>query len=291
MPEGTLHAVRNVTPALSYHRFPSTLQTRRGLLARSGGWRLPRHPTGGDPVERRARGDDGAGQCRGYWRSGRMRWIAPVLTETTASRRSHCSGVLGERPARLRSAGDSVNSFDWRALLADADDALGLWAGGGGQRKNVPSPDKKSQKVGATSRRSPEDSLYEPSVGDVVAVRFHAKQVRARVVDVASPSKPPRFCRVHYATYGNKYDELVECSSLRPRTDGAKLVVKVGAKCKVPWGDSSDESSTPPRHRRDACSMAWRCRFLTARRVGLGPVGAEKSDFGPNWSPAESKTG
>ena len=21
-----------------------------------------------------------------------------------------------------------------------------------------------------------------------------------------------------------------------------------------------------PRHRRDACSMAWRCRFLTARR-------------------------
>ena len=72
-------------------------------------------------------------------------------------------------------------------------------------------------------------------------MRFHAKQVRARVVDVASPSKPPRFCRVHYATYGSKYDELVECSSLRPRTDGAKLVVKVGAKCKVPWGDSSDE--------------------------------------------------
>ena len=25
----------------------------------------------------------------------------------------------------------------------------------------------------------------------------------------------------------------------------------------------------PPRHRRDACSMAWRCRFLTStRRTG-----------------------
>ena len=32
----------------------------------------------------------------------------------------------------------------------------------------------------------------------------------------------------------------------------------------------------PPRHRRDACSMAWRCRFLTARRSQHGRVIAEK---------------
>ena len=32
----------------------------------------------------------------------------------------------------------------------------------------------------------------------------------------------------------------------------------------------------PPRHRRDACSMAWRCRFLTARRNQRGHVIAEK---------------
>ena len=31
----------------------------------------------------------------------------------------------------------------------------------------------------------------------------------------------------------------------------------------------------PPRHRRDACSMAWRCRFLTARRAAR-PRHAEK---------------
>jgi len=28
----------------------------------------------------------------------------------------------------------------------------------------------------------------------------------------------------------------------------------------------------PPRHRRDACSMAWRCRFITARRSQHGHV-------------------
>jgi len=31
-----------------------------------------------------------------------------------------------------------------------------------------------------------------------------------------------------------------------------------------------------PRHRRDACSMAWRCRFLTARRSQDGRVIAKK---------------
>ena len=32
----------------------------------------------------------------------------------------------------------------------------------------------------------------------------------------------------------------------------------------------------PPRHRRGACSMAWRCRFLTARPSQHGRVIAEK---------------
>ena len=37
-----------------------------------------------------------------------------------------------------------------------------------------------------------------------------------------------------------------------------------------------ESSRRPPRHRRDACSMAWRCRFLTARRSQHGHVIAEK---------------
>ena len=32
----------------------------------------------------------------------------------------------------------------------------------------------------------------------------------------------------------------------------------------------AESSRRPPRQRRDACSMAWRCRFLTARRSQHG---------------------
>ena len=38
----------------------------------------------------------------------------------------------------------------------------------------------------------------------------------------------------------------------------------------------AESSRRPPRHRRDACSMAWRCRFLTARLNQRGHVIAEK---------------
>ena len=37
-----------------------------------------------------------------------------------------------------------------------------------------------------------------------------------------------------------------------------------------------ESSRRPPRHRRDACSMAWRCRFLAARPSQHGRVIAEK---------------
>jgi len=38
----------------------------------------------------------------------------------------------------------------------------------------------------------------------------------------------------------------------------------------------AESSRRPPRHRHDACSMAWRCRFLTARPSQDGRVVAEK---------------
>ena len=38
----------------------------------------------------------------------------------------------------------------------------------------------------------------------------------------------------------------------------------------------AESSRRPPRHRRDTCSMAWRCRFFTARRSQRGHVIAEK---------------
>ena len=38
----------------------------------------------------------------------------------------------------------------------------------------------------------------------------------------------------------------------------------------------AESSRRPPRHRRDACSMTWRCPFLTARPSQDGGVIAEK---------------
>ena len=38
----------------------------------------------------------------------------------------------------------------------------------------------------------------------------------------------------------------------------------------------AESSRRPPRHRRDACSMAWRCRFVAARPSQYGRVIAEK---------------
>ena len=152
MPEGTLQRCECDT-ALSYHRFHLDTTNPAGFGG-SGGWGLPRHPTGGNSVERCSWRHDGTGQCRGYWRSRRRRRSSRCLLKAGI-----CEAIVREFSESdqrgLGQRGDSVNSFDWRALLADADDALGLWAGGGGQRKNVASPDKKSGKSRATSARRP----------------------------------------------------------------------------------------------------------------------------------------
>ena len=43
--------------------------------------------------------------------------------------------------------------------------------------------------------------------------------------------------------------------------------VRVCVEIKILRRGRAESSRRPPRHRRDACSMAWRCRFLIARRV------------------------
>ena len=42
------------------------------------------------------------------------------------------------------------------------------------------------------------------------------------------------------------------------------------------WRVRPESPRRPPRHRSDACSMAWRCRFLTARRNQHGRVIVEE---------------
>ena len=52
--------------------------------------------------------------------------------------------------------------------------------------------------------------------------------------------------------------------------------VRVCVEIKILRHVRAESSRCPPRHRRAACSMAWRCRFLTARPSQDGRVIAEK---------------
>ena len=54
---------------------------------------------------------------------------------------------------------------------------------------------------------------------------------------------------------------------------GAKVAaVEACVEIKILRRVRAESSRRPPRHRRDACSMAWRCRFGTARRSWNGHV-------------------
>ena len=53
-------------------------------------------------------------------------------------------------------------------------------------------------------------------------------------------------------------------------------VVDVCVEIKISRRVRAESARRPPRHRRDAYSMAWRCRFLTTRRSQNGRVIAEK---------------
>ena len=67
-----------------------------------------------------------------------------------------------------------------------------------------------------------------------------------------------------------------------PSADGSSLpddflgTVDVCVEIKILRRVRAESSRRPPRHRRDACSMAWRCRFLAARPNQDGRVIAEK---------------
>ena len=64
----------------------------------------------------------------------------------------------------------------------------------------------------------------------------------------------------------------------RPKTRTSKRTRRVSdcVEIKLLRRVRAESSRRPPRHRRDACSIAWRCRFLTARPSQDGRVIAEK---------------
>ncbi|KAH8074442.1 hypothetical protein JL721_2003 [Aureococcus anophagefferens] len=249
MPQGTLHAVRNLTPALSYHRFH--LDTAN----LSGFWRAL--------VD---------GDCSGIR-------PAEILWNGTHGSMKALDAFDDDVEKLNRRAGRSYDGFDWPALLADVDDALAHWRAESRGFARPASPravasasrclpdafDEKSARGGAKGDR-PKPRVYgcdyEPAPGDVVVVTFHAKQVRARVV--AAEPKPkkggkPKFARVHYDTYAKKYDELVRVADLAPPDGASRVALAVGARVKVPWGTGRElyEAEIAGVHGGGACKRHY----------------------------------
>ncbi|KAH8052335.1 hypothetical protein JL720_14972 [Aureococcus anophagefferens] len=236
MPQGTLHAVRNLTPALSYHRFH--LDTAN----LSGFWRalVDGDCSGIRPAEILWNGTHGSMKA------------LDAVSDALARGEAAAPGVERERSEALlklrhlvaaiilefdddveklnRRAGRSYDGFDWPALLADAVASAS---------RACPTPDEARRRQGDRPKPRVYGCDYEPAPGDVVVVTFHAKQVRARVV--AAEPKPkkggkPKFARVHYDTYAKKYDELVRVADLAPPDGASRVALAVGARVKVPWG-------------------------------------------------------
>ena len=69
------------------------------------------------------------------------------------------------------------------------------------------------------------------------------------------------------------YALLVEHLNIKSAKDHGALFIFLSHQL---CGNQNFTARRPPRHRRNACSMAWRCRFLTARPSQDGRVIAEK---------------
>ena len=131
----------------------------------------------------------------------------------------------------------------------------------------------------AYEQTSPSKSGSEPSHADAGAVRSQCEpskvmKRRSRTASTAAPRRgtPSLTCR-------RRRNSSVACaSSARRPCAGPSADAFVAHHL---WKSNlrrvrPESPRRPPRHRRDTCSMAWRCRFLTARRSQRGHVIAEK---------------
>ena len=123
----------------------------------------------------------------------------------------------------------------------------------------------------------------------------NARQASLRQAS-GGPARPemttPKIAIVYYSMYGHvRTLALAEKKGLEsagcevtllkvPETLSDEVLGKMGApgcvEIKILRRVRAESSRRPPRHRRDACSMAWRCRFLAARPSQVGRVIAEK---------------
>ena len=75
--------------------------------------------------------------------------------------------------------------------------------------------------------------------------------------------QPDRLATVHGSLLPEKADKTISdvMNLTAQRLDHVLACVEIKILRRV----CAESSLRPPRHRRDACSMAWRCRFITAR--------------------------
>ena len=114
--------------------------------------------------------------------------------------------------------------------------------------------------------RSRRDAVHQVAAGHaVVQPKVHGsssdrrRQFRGERAEVARVVRDERRGGEGRAFEGGQRRALVACAEI-------KILRRVRA----------ESSRRPPRHRRDACSTAWRCEFLTARPSQDGRVVAEK---------------
>ena len=154
--------------------------------------------------------------------------------------------------------------------------------------------------VARARRRCSEYSMAMPWCGPRPLRNGTADAMRALAASHAWPGVEPGAIRVaNVAAPGSNAEVGVATAP-----DGTRVAVRVGAtsnRCrdwaacdaverraaaagcapncveiKILRRVRAESSRRPPRHRRDACSMAWRCRFLAARPSQDGRVIAEK---------------
>ena len=86
--------------------------------------------------------------------------------------------------------------------------------------------------------------------------------------------QPDRLATVHGSLLPENADKTISnvMNLTAQRLDHVVACVEIKILRRV----RAESPRRPPRHRCDACSMAWRCRFLTARPSQDGRVIAEK---------------
>ena len=111
---------------------------------------------------------------------------------------------------------------------------------------------------------------------DVVVYDADGAQTLRRPSTITAVDSVAAACRRADAVLLSLPHEAAERAVVADLLEARPPLVLNCAEIKILWRVRAESSRRPPRHRRDACSMVWRCRFLTARRSQHGRVIAAK---------------